>query len=176
MRQWCIHTKYWSTAGAEKHTRQESATLNTARKITAARIKSSKRNEETVARNIPVTAEDPVEALPEISDHNDVSLVVAGAGLDPCVPLTHLIGRSQIGVAVLRSYFQTTELVKQEEVDHARDSIRSVHSRSAILEDVHVIDHRKRYQVNVRACTAPGGTQRTEGDTLAVDQNQGLLR
>src|SRR6266478_7306755 len=175
MRQRCIHTKYWSTAGAEKQTRKETTASHTARKVAAARIKSAKRNEETVGRDVTVTAEDPVEALPEISDHNDVSLVIAGAGLEPSVPFAHLIGRSQIGVAVLGSDFQTAELVNQEEVDHARDSIRAVHSRGAILEDVHVIDHRKWYEVNVRACTAPGRTQRTEGDTLAVDQNQSLL-
>src|SRR6266436_8855243 len=175
MRERGVHTEDRSTAGAEKQTRKETTACNAARKVAAATIKSAKRNKETVGRDVTVTAEDPVEALPEISDHNDVSLVITGASLEPSVPFAHLIGRAHVCVAVLGSDFQTTELVNQEEVDHARDGIRSVHSRGAILEDVDVIDHRKRYQVDVRACTAPGGTQRTEGDTFAVDQNQSLL-
>src|SRR5437016_3559570 len=176
MRQRGIHTEYRSAAGPEKQTRKETIALHATRKVAAARINSSKRNKETVGRDVTVTAEDPVEALPEIGYHHNVCLVVTGAGLQPCLPLAHLIGCSQIGVAVGGSDLQTAELVNQEEVDHAGDSIRSVHSRGAILEDVYVIDHRKRYQVNVRTCARPGGAQRTEGDTFAVDQNQSLLR
>src|SRR5437870_1823627 len=111
MRQRGIHADYRIPAGAEKHTRKETTALHTARKVAAARIKSSKRKEETVGRDVTVTAEDPVEALPEISNDNDVSLVVAGAGLQPCLPLAHLIGCSQIGVAVGGSDLQTAELV-----------------------------------------------------------------
>src|SRR5437667_6198958 len=117
MRQRRVHTEYRSPAGAEKQTRKETTALHAARKVAAAIIEPTKRYLKPIAGNIPVPAEDTTEPLPEISDHNDVSLVVTGASLEPSVPFAHLIGRSQIGVAVLGSDFQTTVLVNQEEVD-----------------------------------------------------------
>src|SRR6266436_721027 len=175
MRQRGVHTKYRITSWAEEHARNQTNASNATREIAAAIIEPTKRYLKPIAGNIPIPAEDTTEPLPEIGNDHDIGLVIARAGLEPSVPFAHLIGRPQIGVAVLGSDFQTTVLVNQEEVDHARDGVRSVHSRGAILEDVDVIDHRKRYQVDVRACTAPGGTQRTKGDPLAVDQNQSLL-
>ena len=63
----------------------------------------------------------------------------------------------------------------QKEVDHTSDRVGAVHSRGAILEDVHVIDHGKRKQVNVHASAGSGSAQRTVGDPFAIDQNQSLL-
>src|SRR4030095_14682700 len=79
-------------------------------------------------------------------------------------------------VSIIASDFQTTEFVDQEEVDHAGDRVRPVHSRGAILEDVHVIDHRKGYQVDVHTAAETGGTQRTIRDAFAIDEHQSLLR
>ena len=44
--------------------------------------------------------EHAASALPEISNHNDVGLVIAGAGFDPCLPLAHLVGSSHVCVPV----------------------------------------------------------------------------
>jgi hypothetical protein len=41
--------------------------------------------------------------------------------------------------------------VNQEEVDHTSHGIRSIHSRGAILQDVDVIDHRERNELDVVA-------------------------
>src|SRR5438270_9866001 len=120
MRQRGVHTEYRIPAGAEKQTRKETTALNAARLIPAARFRSTERNKETVGREVTVSAEDPAGALPEISYHHNVCLVITGAGLNPSLPFAHIIGCSQIGVAVGASDFQTTELVNQEEVDHAR--------------------------------------------------------
>src|SRR5439155_7380432 len=114
-------------------------------------------------------------AFPEIGNDNDIRLVVSGAGFQPCLPLTHIVGRSQIRVPVLSANLQSPEFVDQEEIDHAGDGVGAIHGRGAILEDVYVIDHREGYQVDVHAAASPGCAQRTIGDAFAVDQNQGFL-
>src|SRR5207249_7167020 len=175
MRQRSVHTELRKARGAEKEARQQTATLNAAREIPTARIESTKRTKEPVGRNIAVTTEKAIEAFPEIGDDHDIGLVVSGAGFQPCLPLTHLIGCSQVCVPVRAPDLQTTELVDQEEVDHPGNRVRAVHRRGAILQDVDVIDHREGKQVNVHASAEPGDAQRTIGDTFAIDQNQSLL-
>src|SRR6266404_5663462 len=163
---------------AEKQAGDQTATATTAivtREVSAASIKSAKRPEISVTRNITVTAENAAGALPEIGNDHDVGLVIAGAGFDPCLPLTHLVGGAQVCVSVRASDLQTAELMNQEEVDHASDRVGSIHGRGAILEDVHVIDHGKGYEVNVRASAKTRDAQRAIGDTFAIDQNQSLF-
>src|SRR5262249_20004617 len=151
MRRRGVHTKLWKTARAEKQARHQATRCHAARKITTARIKSAKPVEIPIGRNIPVATENSAGALPEIGNNHDIGLVVSGTGLDPPLPLTHFIRGSQITVPVSPSDFQTAEFVDQEEVDHAGDRVAAVNGRGPVLEDVHVIDHGERYQVNVRA-------------------------
>src|SRR6266853_1271651 len=115
MRQWSVHTEYRSTARAEKKAREQAPALHAAREIAATCFNPTKRNEEPVGGNVPVAAEDTVEALPDIGNHDDVGLVITGAGFQPCLPFTHLIGISQVAVPVCASNLQTAELVEQEE-------------------------------------------------------------
>ena len=136
MRRWCVY--------AEKQGGDQTATATTAivtREVSAARIKSAKRVEIAVARNIAVATEKATGSLLEIGHDNDIGFVVTCARLDPGFPLTHVIGSAEICVPVVTSDFQTPEFVDQEEVNHAGDRVGTVHGRSAILEDVHVIDH-----------------------------------
>src|SRR5260370_6762225 len=107
MRQRRVHTEYRIPAGAEKEARQQAATLNAARLIPTARFNSSKRNKETVGRNIAVPTEDPAGAFPEIGNDHDIGLVISGAGFQPCLPLAHIIGCSHLGVAAGASDFRT---------------------------------------------------------------------
>src|SRR5438876_5271365 len=106
MRQRRVYAEYWSTSRPEEQAREQAAICNAARKIAAARIEPSKRNKEAVGGNVPVTAENSASALPEISDHNDVGLVIAGASLDPCFPFPHLVGSSQVCVPISTADFQ----------------------------------------------------------------------
>src|SRR5437773_6912958 len=168
MRQRSVYTEYWLTAGAEKQAGKQAAALNSAGKISTACVEPSKRNKEAVGGNVPVTAKNSAFALPEIGYHHDVCLVITGAGLEPCLPLAHFIGRSHVCISVSGPNLQATEFVDQEEVDHTSDGVGSIHSRGAIFKDVYVIDHRKRYQVNVRAAAKSGNAQRTVGDAFAV--------
>src|SRR6266436_10196364 len=118
---------------AEKQPRDQTGTCHAAREIAAARIKSAELYEIPVRRNIAVATENATGALPEIGNDHDISFVVSGAGFNPCFPLAHVIGRSHVCISVSAPNLQATEFVDQEEVDHARDSVRTVHGRSAIL-------------------------------------------
>src|SRR5438552_12899853 len=135
------------TGVGEKQARDQAAACNAARFIPAARIKSAKRYKEPVGRNIAVTTENATGTLLEIGNHHNVGLVVSGAGFEPCLPLAHLIGGSQVCVPVGSPDFQTAEFVEQKKVDHTSDCAGAIHSRGAILEEVRVIDHPKRKQV-----------------------------
>ena len=152
MRQRCVNSKCWGATRTEEKAGKQPTALHTPGFVTTARIEASEWNKESVRRNITVTTEHATSALPEIGDHNDVGLVIARASFDPSLPLAHLVGRSEVCVPISTADFQTPELMDQEEVDHARDGVGTVHGRGAILQDVYVIDHRKRYQVDVRAC------------------------
>src|SRR5881398_415790 len=103
-----------------------------------------------------VAAKEATSALPEIRNHYEVSLVIPSTGFQPCFPLAHVVGCSQVCVPVRPSNFQATELVDQKEVDHARDRVGTIHGRGAVLEEVDVIDHRKGNEVNVRALAVAG--------------------
>src|SRR5437868_7072502 len=133
---------------AEKQSGDQTETLHAARFISTAGVTASKGNKEPVRRNITVATEKTTGALPKIRNDHDIGLIICGAGFDPCLPLTHIIGCSHVCIPVGSTDLQTAEFVYQEEVDHARYGVRSVHSRGAIFEDVHVIDHREGYQVN----------------------------
>src|SRR4026209_1295276 len=163
---------------AEEQTGDQTDTrepANVAREISAAIIKSAKANEIPIGRNIAVTAEKATGALPEIGNDHDIGLVISRAGFNPCLPLAHVIGRAEICVSVSAPNLQATEFVNQEEVDHAGNRVRSVHSRGAILEDVHVIDHREGDETNIYASAKAGEAERSVGDALAINQNQSLL-
>src|SRR5437868_8320495 len=98
-----------------------------------------------------VAAKEATSALPEIRNHYDVSLVISSTGFQPCFPLAHVVGCSQVCVPVRPSNFQATELVDQEEVHDASHCIGTIHSRGAVLQDIDVIDHREGNEVNVLA-------------------------
>src|SRR5216684_3979258 len=131
-------------AFTEKQTGNQAATATTAivtREVSAACVKTAKGVEIAVGRNVTVATENTTGPLPEIGNDNDIGFIVSCASLDPGFPLTHVIGSAEICVPVGTSDFQAAEFVDQEEVNYARDRVRPVHSRSAILEDVYVIDH-----------------------------------
>src|SRR5262249_28149107 len=114
--------------------------------------------------------------LPEIGDHHNIGVVVASAGFQPRFPFTHIVRRTQVRVTVTTADLQAAEFVDQEKVDHSRHSVGAIHGGSAILQDVNVIDHGKRQQVNIHTAAGPDGVQGTEGDTFSVHQHECFLR
>ena len=128
-----------------------------------------------VSRQVPVRTEKAASTLPEIGDDNDIGLVISRPGFDPCLPFAHDVGCSEICVPITAPDLQSTELVDQKEVDHAGDRVGAIHRRRAILQDVDVINHWKRNQVNVHAAAESDAVQRTKGDTFAVNQYEGFF-
>src|SRR5207249_8531076 len=124
--------------------------------IPAAVIESPKRYLKRVTGDVPVAAEDAAGTLPEIGNHHNVGLVISRAGFQPCLPLAHIVGGSQVCVPVTPPNLQPTELVYQKEVDHAGDRVRAINSRGAIFQDVDVINHHEGKKVNVHTSAEPG--------------------
>src|SRR5436189_3282787 len=144
-----VHAKLRKTSGAEKHFREQAEHSNAARFSRDASIDPTPGYLKGVTGNVPVTAEEAAGTLPEIGNDHNVGLIISRAGFQPRLPLAHIVGRSEVCVPVTAPYLQPTELVYQKEVDHAGDRVGAIHSRRAILQDVDVINHWKRNEVNV---------------------------
>ena len=160
---------------AEKQARKQSEASDPAREVAAAIIESSKPDEIAVGRNIAVAAKEGTATLPEIGNDHNIGLVISCAGFEPCLPLAHVIGGSEVCVSVTAPDFQSTEFMEQKKVDHSGHSIGAVHGRGALLQDVDVINHWERNKVNVHTAAGSGGAQRTSADTFAIDQDQRLF-
>src|SRR6476660_3814853 len=105
MRQRGVHTELRKTSRTEKHFREEQAEpLNATRFIKAAAIGPAKRYVERVGRQVAVTAEKAASPSPEIGNDHNVSLVIAGAGFQPCFPFAHVVGGAQVCVPVIAPY------------------------------------------------------------------------
>src|SRR5436190_16641914 len=71
-----------------------------AREVSAAIIESTPRDEIPVGRNITVAAEKTACALKEIRNDHNIGFIISGARFDPCLPLTHIVGGSQVCVSI----------------------------------------------------------------------------
>src|SRR6266704_1983024 len=112
MRQRSVHTDRRKKTGApEKQPGNQATVLHAAREIPAACVEPPKGNKEAVGRNIPVTAENPAGALPEIGNNNNIGLVITGAGFQPCLPLAHVVGGSEVCVPICSADLQAAEFV-----------------------------------------------------------------
>src|SRR5262249_17761023 len=93
--------------------------------------------------------------------------------------LRHVVRSSHVCVPVAASDLKPTKFVYQKDVDHARYCVATINGRGAIFQDVDVIDHRKRNEIDVHS---GGAGQETESTTTAIyrgtfpiDQNQSFL-
>src|SRR4029453_60306 len=99
--------------GAEKQFRDQAETEwgNCAREVAAADIEATPGNLKRVTGDVPVAAEKATGTLPEIGNDHNVRLIIARARFNPCLPLAHLIGGSQVCIPVTASDLQPTEFV-----------------------------------------------------------------
>ena len=102
--------------------------------------------------------------------NHEVCLVVTSAREQVTRFFTAIVGETKVRVAVAAVNLQTTEAVNQEHVDHASHSLGAVNWRSAIFQDVDVIDQTKWEPVEVDRSRA------RVGKTSAVLENQGFFR
>src|SRR5213079_1825273 len=116
MRQRGVHAKLRKTSGAEKHFREQAEHSNAARFSWDASIDPTPGCLKGVTGNVPVAAEETAGTLPEIGNDHNVGLVITGAGFQPCFPLAHVVGRSQVCVPVTAPDLQPAKFVDQKEV------------------------------------------------------------
>src|SRR6266481_3101188 len=107
----------WRRVCAKKQFGDQAEDANTSREVSAAKIASSPGDLKCVTGQVPIGAEETTGPLPEIGNDHDVSLIISRAGFNPCLPLAHVVGRSQICVPIAASDFQPTEFVDQKEID-----------------------------------------------------------
>src|SRR5438128_9904878 len=171
MRQRCVHAKLRETPRPEKQPWDQPAIYDAVRFFRATSVASAKGYVKRICRQIPVAAKETASALPEIRNHYNVSLVISRAGFQPRLPFTHIVGGSEVRIPVAAPDLQAAEFVDQKEVNHAGNRIRAVHGRGAILQNIDVIDHRQRKQVDVHAAAEPDGVQRTKSDTFSINEH-----
>jgi hypothetical protein len=129
---------------------------NAARFIRATSIDPTPGYLKGVTGKIPVTAKDAAGTLPEIGNDHNVGLIITRAGFQPCLPLAHIIRRSEICVPVTAPDLEPAELVYQKEVDDAGNGVGAIHSRRAILQDVDVINHHEGKEIDIHSLASPG--------------------
>src|SRR5216110_3120831 len=157
-----VHAKLRKTSGAEKHFREQAEHSNAARFSRDASVDATPGCLKGVTGNVPVTAEEAAGTLPEVGNDHNVGLVISGASFQPCLPLAHIVGGSQVCVPVTAPDLQTTEFVDQKEVDHASNGVGAIYSRRAILQDVDVVNHYEGKEVDIHSLAGPGDAQRTK--------------
>ena len=103
---------------------------------------------------------------------NHDGLVVASTSEQVGDFFTPVTRETQVGVAIAGGHFQPTETVNEKNVEHAGDGIRAVNWRSAVFQNVEVIDQPSRKLVEVRRRSGEG----VVGNTATVLQDQCFLR
>src|SRR5438270_10166282 len=127
-----------------------SVRYNLAGFIATAPISAAKSYRVPVASKIAVTAENGAPIV-GIGNDQDVGFVISRACLQPCLIFARIIGSSHVGVSPRASDLEAAEFVDQDDVEHTRNRVGSVNSRSAILQNFDAVDHREWNQVDVHA-------------------------
>ena len=163
---------------AEKQARNQAERPDAAREISTAEIKSTPANYVLVSTKETVAVVDG-GTIVKISNDHDIGLVVSHTGFEPALPLTCIVGGTHACVPIAASDLKPTELVQQKDVDHTSYCVAAINGRSAIFEDVDVINHRKWNEVNVHSGGAWPATKNTAAPhhrgAFPIDQNESLL-
>src|SRR5438067_7731232 len=128
-----------------------------ARKIRAAIIKSAPRKLVRVTGNVAITTIDGGPIVGIGNDH-DIGLLISRPGNQPRLELACVIGGTQVRITNAASNLQTTEFVFQKDIEHTSHRIAAINGRSAILQNVDVINDRKWNQIDVYPRDAGRGT------------------
>src|SRR5438552_11917148 len=143
-------------------------------------IESAPRKLVRVTGNVAVATVDSGPIVGVGNDH-DIGLLISRSGNHPRLELACVIGGAKVGVANTVSNLQTTEFVFQKDIEHTGDRIGAVNGRSAILENVDVIDHRKWNEIDVHARDTGRGTCGNPAaatdyrSALSIDENQSFF-
>ena len=146
-----------------------SAAYNATGSIAATAISTAKRYRVPVASKVAVTAENG-RPIVGIGNDQDVGFVISRACLQPCLYFARIIGSSHVGVSIRASDLEAAEFVYQDDVEHTRNRVGSINSRSAILQNFDAVDHREWNQVDVHANSIC-----IRRDAFPIHQDQGFL-
>src|SRR6266536_276259 len=180
-----VRSRVWGWGiGAEKQAwyqpkgtaREWISTANRPGKIRAATITSSE------GKRVCVTGEGTVlridgGAIVGIGNDQYIGLLIPGAGNHPGFCLARIIGGAQVRAADTAADLETAEFVLQKNVDHTCHRIAAINGRGAVLQDVDVINHWKRYEINVHPGGAGPSTSPTPnyGSAFSIDKNESFF-
>src|SRR5439155_17088332 len=80
---------------------------------------------------------------------DNIGLVVTRTGEEVCSLFSLIVGCAQIRVAIAGVDFEATKPVDQPDIHHTRNCITAVNGRSAILQNVDVINQPEGKQIEV---------------------------
>src|SRR5215475_13018803 len=166
---------------AEKQPRYqpEGVIVNRPGKKQTATIKSTPIKHVRITGNAAVAAVDGSPIVGIGNDYN-IGLVISGAGNHPRLHLPRVVGGAQIGVADAAANLKTAELVSQKDVDHTCHCVAAINSRGAILQDIDVIDHWERNEIDVHPGCAGSSSRYSSptpnyGHAFSIDENQSFF-
>src|SRR2546429_3800179 len=110
-------------------------------------IESAPRKLVRVTGNVAVATVDSGPIVGVGNDH-DIGLVISRSGNHPRLELACVIRGAQVCVANTGSNLQTTEFVFQKDIEHTGNRIAAINSGGAILQDVDVINHWERNEID----------------------------
>src|SRR5438874_12115500 len=149
-------------------------------KIRAAIIKSAPRKLVRVTGNVAVATIDG-SPIAGIGNDHEIGLVISRAGNHPRLELACVIRGAQVCVANTGSNLQTTEFVFQKDIEHTGHRIAAINSGGAILQNVDVINHWERNEIDVHSreagrstCGNPAAATNYRS-ALSIDENQGFF-
>src|SRR4029077_12684864 len=148
-----VSSRVWRRSSNVRIQNEDSyVSINLARSIGATVVEPAKRYRLRVTGNIAVGA---VNSLPivGIGNDKDVRLVISRTCYQPSLCLARIIGGAQIRVADTAADLEAAEFVFQKNVDHTRHRIAAINGRGAILQDIDVINHWERNEIDIY----PGG-------------------
>src|SRR5438067_2644668 len=146
--------------------------------IETAKINSTPIKRLRVTGNVAVATEDGSPIVGISNDHY-IGLVISRTGNHPRLHLARVIGGAQIRVADTAADLETAEFVSQEDVDHTCHRIAAIESRGAILQDIDVINHWERNEIDVHPGGAGSRNSRSpasdDRSALSIDEDQSFL-
>src|SRR6476660_5247136 len=144
--------------------------INLARPIGAAKINASPWYSLRIASKVAVTGENGLPIV-GIGNDQDIGFVISRAGNHPGFCLARIIGGAQVRIANTAAQLETAEFVFQKNIDHTCHRIAAINGRGAILQDVDVINHWERNEIDVNANSVC-----IRCDAFSIDENQSLFR
>src|SRR2546423_8992550 len=143
-------------------------------------IESAPRKLVRVTANVAVATIDSGPIVGIGNDH-EIGLLISRSGNHPRLELACVIGGAQVCVANTASNLQTTEFVFQKDIEYTSHRIAAINGRSAILQNVDVINHGEWNEIDVHprdagrsTCGNPAAATNYRS-ALSIDQSQSFF-